>query len=110
MENYAIYILQNALRDEIISNTDAVNYGLGTHAYDDIAGSEPTERAFRESKIIAEKRIPELVNALEKLNDSTQKAALNDCLCLLEEVDKDFNCLSTISKQKIQHYKTLLNI
>lgn len=33
------------------------------------------------------------------------QCALEDCLLLLEEVHKDFNCLSTISLGKIEHYR-----
>ena len=68
MKNYAIYLLENALRDEIIAKTDAINYFLGSHAYDHkIVGSEATSEAFHESERIANERIPQLQSALEKL-------------------------------------------
>lgn len=66
--NYAIYLLENALRDEIIAKTDAVNYLLSTHAYDNKVGPEATRKAFMDSMRIAEERIPQLQDAIAKIN------------------------------------------
>lgn len=70
MENYALYLLENALRDEIIAQNDALNYFMGTHAYDDNTGSEATRKAFTESKRLADERIPQLQGAIARITES----------------------------------------
>lgn len=67
--SYPLYLLKNALRDEIIAKTDAVNYSLGEHAYDHkIVGADATRKAFEESGNIADERIPQLQNAAKACN------------------------------------------
>lgn len=68
--NYALYILEAALRDEIVAKTDALNYFLGNHAYANNVGAEATAKAFKESERIADERIPQLQSAIAKLNSS----------------------------------------
>lgn len=68
--NYAIELLETALRNEILAQNDALNYFLGGHAYDNKTGSEATSKAFRESQRLAEERIPQLQSAIAKLNAS----------------------------------------
>lgn len=68
--NYAIEILKTALRNEISYHTDAVGYlngdsGLSTKLYE--AYSNQTREAFAESERISSKRIPELIEAIKKL-------------------------------------------
>jgi hypothetical protein len=67
MNDYALSILENALRDEVIAKTDSVNYLLATHAYDDKVGSELTRKAFEESGRLADERIPQLQRAIKTI-------------------------------------------
>lgn len=66
-ENYAIFLLENALRHEIIAQADSVNYLLGTHAHDNATGPIATRKAFEESGRIADERIPQLQKAINLL-------------------------------------------
>lgn len=102
MDNYALYLLQNALRDEIIAKTDAVNYMLGNHAYPNSVGEyvtqkafHATKKAFQESERLADERIPQLQKAIESmgLND-----VMHEIRGALYDRDTDNEILSRIDK------------
>jgi hypothetical protein len=62
-DNYALYLLEEALRKELIYEETAnqMTQGQGFRM------NRPSLEAFRQSKIIAQKRIPELTEAINKL-------------------------------------------
>lgn len=62
--NYAIQLLQAALDEELRSAATAkeMTHGNGFHF------DNATMKAFDESRALAQKRIPELQEALEKIN------------------------------------------
>lgn len=69
--SYAIYLLETALRDEIIAKTDCENYLQGTHCASNTIGLEATRKAFIESGRIADERIPQLQKAISILSNET---------------------------------------
>ena len=62
--NYAIYLLESALRDEIQAHAHATEWFQGNHSYSDKIGLAATDKAFQESQKIAEERIPQLQSAI----------------------------------------------
>jgi hypothetical protein len=63
MENYALELLQNALNEELryLATANEVTRGNGFRF------NNATMKAFDTSKYLAEKRIPDLQDAIDKL-------------------------------------------
>ena len=68
MENYAIKLLQDALDKEFIYHSQALAFVNGLSHGAKSGYLNQTEQAFRTSLDIADKRIPQLQNAIDKLN------------------------------------------
>jgi hypothetical protein len=63
MENYALYLLENALRQEIIAQEQGLSLANGSTGY----YSEAGRIAFAESLKLANERIPQLQDAISKI-------------------------------------------
>lgn len=102
MSNYALTILENALRDEIIAKTDATNYLLSTHAYDEKIGSEATRKAFEESGRLADERIPQLQSAIKSITScgADWDTALTDAITTTSGRISPYDKIKNLLKEK----------